>query len=229
MQKFNLTAVALLLFFSSLHAQQVGLSFSYFIPRNGSFSIPMSPFSIRGLGVDLNKFVALETGASLYRMGGLNIIDTQYKSNKPLTGPSFTLFVPAELVFQFKGKGVEFDIKGGGFVFYTLWQKLNYGNLDRVIREAENWTIANADLTFSNNPGFGYHAGVELSFDVTRQWGLSFEVNYLIGSSKIPLNGTVIGVDANNQVVPPKTIDEPNAKVDFTGLEFSIGINLSGR
>ena len=227
MRKLLLIAVLFSTF--QITAQQVGLSFSYFIPRNGSFSIPVSPFSIRGIGVDLNNFMALETGASLYRMGGLNIINVPFKSNKPLTGPSFTLFVPAELVFQFKGNGVEFDVKGGGFVFYSLWQKLNYGNIDRAIREERNWTVANSDLSFENNLGYGYHAGVELSFDVTRQWGLSFEVNYLIGSSKIPLKGSVNGVDSNGVIITGDAIDEPKAKVDYTGLEFSIGINLSGR
>ena len=211
-----------------LQAQQVGLSFSYFVPRNGSFSIPVSPFSIRGLGVDLNKYLALETGASLYRMGGLNIINVPFKSKNPLTGPSFTIFVPAELVLQFKGDKVEFDVKGGGFVFYSLWQKLNYGNIDRAIRASENWTLANSDLTFQNKPGFGYHAGIELSFDVTRQWGLSFEINYLMGSSKIPLKGSTSGVDTNGLLIS-KAIDVPKARLDFTGLEFSIGINLSGR
>ena len=225
----NLIVIVVLVSSFKLSAQQVGLSFSYFIPRNGSFSIPVSPFSIRGIGVDLNNFVALETGASLYRMGGLNIINVPFKSTKPLTGPSFTLFVPAELVLQFKGKTVEFDVKGGGFAFYSMWQKLNDGNIDRAIREERNWLVANSDLSFKNNLGYGYHAGVELSFDVTRQWGLSFEVNYLIGSSKIPLKGSVSGVDSNGLVISGDVIDEPTAKVDYTGLEFSIGINLSGR
>jgi hypothetical protein len=211
-----------------LNAQQFGLSFSYFVPRNGSFSIPVSPFSIRGLGVDLNDYLALETGASLYRMGGLNIIDVPFESKKPMTGPCFTLFVPGELVLQFKGKSAEFDIKGGGFAFYSLWQKLNYGNVDRAIRTAENWTVANSDLSFKNKPGFGYHAGVELSFEVTRQWGLSFEINYLMGSSNMPLKGSASGVDSGGAIVN-KSIDEPKAKLDFTGLEFSIGINLTGR
>src|SRR5436190_18758110 len=85
-------------------AQNVGLSFSYFIPRNGYFSTPISPFSIRGVGVDLNKFVALETGASLYRMSGLNIKDVPFETREPMTGPNFTIFVPGEIVFQFKGK-----------------------------------------------------------------------------------------------------------------------------
>jgi len=209
-------------------AQQVGLSFSYFIPRNGYFSTPISPFSIRGLGVDINKFVALETGASLYRISGLNIINVPFKSKSPMTGPGFTVFIPGELVFQFKSKKAELDIKGGGFAFYTFFQKLNYGNIDRAIKKQEGLDVANADLKFKNRPGFGYHAGFEFTFNVTRQWGLSFETNYLMGSSKIPLTGSYSGGVFNGSITSTP-VNEPNAKVDFTGLEFSIGIILSGR
>lgn len=226
MKRF-LGILLIVLAFSS-QAQEVGLSFSYFIPRNGYFSTPISPFSIRGVGVDLNKYVALETGASLYRMSGLNIINVPFESKQPMTGPNFTIFVPAELVFQFKGKKAELDLKGGGFAFYAIAQKLNYGNIDRAIRDHENWQIANANLDFKNKPGFGFHGGFELTFAVTRQWGLSFETNYLMGSSKIPLNGSYKGADSNG-TISVKDVDERNAKVDFTGLEFSIGIILYGR
>src|SRR5215467_9107090 len=86
----------------SSHAQEVGLSFSYFIPKNGYFSTPVSPFSIRGLGFDITKFLALETGASLYRMSGLGMKDLPFESKNALVGPNFTIFVPVELVIQLK-------------------------------------------------------------------------------------------------------------------------------
>jgi hypothetical protein len=225
--KFILLSFFLVVNFVLVQAQEFGLSFSYFIPRNGYFSTPISPFSIRGLGVDLNKVMALETGASLYRMSGLNIIDVPFESKKPMTGPAFTIFVPVELVVQFKGKKTQLDIKGGGFAFYSFAQKLNYGNIDRAIREMQGWQVANASFDFKNKPGFGYHVGSELTVTVTRQWGISFECNYLMGSSKIPLTGSYVGgTNAGISLVP---VDEPNAKVDFTGLEFSIGIILSGK
>ena len=218
---------AFIIISSSAYSQQVGLSFSYFVPRNGYFSTPISPFSIRGIGKDLNKFVAIETGASLYRMSGLNIIDASFKSKNPMTGPNFTVFVPVELVFQFKGRKTELDIKGGGFGFYAFAQKLNHGNIDRAIRDTNNWDVANTDLNFKNKPGYGYHEGIELTFSVTRKWGLSLEANYLRGSSSIPLSGIVKYADATG--VQSKAVDEKKAKVDFTGFEFSIGIILSGR
>src|SRR5687768_2385957 len=142
----------ILLFILSLNtislAQQFGLSFSYFLPKNGYFSTPISPFSIRGLGVDLNRFMALETGASLYRMSGMNVKGLPFESKAPLVGPNFTILVPAELVFSLKGGKVEFDIKGGGFFFYAFGNKINYGNLDRSIVKFEQLTVANADVDF---------------------------------------------------------------------------------
>jgi hypothetical protein len=210
-------------------AQDVGLSFSYFIPRNGYFSTPISPFSFRGVGVNLNKFVALETGVSLYRMSGMNMLDLPFSTKDPLLGPNFTLFVPAELVLEFKGKQAEFDIKGGGFAFYGFDQRLDLGNFDRAIRTYEGWEVANSDLSFENNPGFGFLTGVELTVPVTRQFSISLEVNYLMGTAKFPLSGSYTGATLAGNLIT-ETVDYKDAKVDFTGLEFSIGITFgSGR
>ena len=206
----------------SLVAQNVGLSFSYFIPRNGYFSTPVSPFSFRGLGVTINRFMVLQTGVSLYRMSGLSMKDLPLQSKDPFVGPNFTLFVPGELVFQLKGSRMEFDIKGGGFFFYGLGQTLNYGNIDKAIREKEGWAVANSTLSFQNHPGFGYHGGVELTVYVTDQVGVSIETNYLAGQSRMPLAGSYSG--GNSTIGASTPVDYKDAKVDFTGLEFSLGL-----
>src|SRR6187402_2342169 len=156
-----------------VYSQEFGLSFSYFIPKNGYFSTPISPFSIRGIGFDINRFIALETGASLYRMSGLNVKDLPFESKEPIGGPSFTIFVPAELVFKLiQTRQVQFDIKGGGFLFYGFAQKLNYGNLDRALQKYTEWDVVNSSYTFKNNPGFGYHVGAELTIPLLKQVNL---------------------------------------------------------
>jgi hypothetical protein len=214
------------LVWKSTTAQEFGLSFSYFIPKNGYFSTPISPFSLRGVGVDLNRFLAVETGASLYRMSGLNMKGLPFESKEPLIGPNFTLFVPVELVVMLKGNAVEFDVKAGGFFFYGFDQKINYGNFDRAISRYENWELANADLAFTNKPGFGYHAGAELTFYVTPQIGLSLETNYLVGESSFPLTGSYLGGTSSGGL-EEKPVDYKDAAIDFTGLEFSIGVFYS--
>jgi len=214
-------AIILLSLSISTYAQNVGLSFSYFIPKNGYVSTPVSPFSIRGIGVNLNRYIALETGASLYRMSGLSMKDIPISNNEPFVGPNFTIFIPAEIVFELKGSNVEFDIKAGGFAFYGFSQKLNYGNIDRAIRDLEGWAVANSQLTYKNKPGFGYHAGVELTVYVTSQLGISVETNYLVGQSELPLTGSYTGGSSSLET---KSVNYSDAKIDFTGLEFSIGL-----
>ena len=225
-RKFNGWIIILILLpCTFVQAQQFGLSFSYFIPKNGYLSTPISPFSIRGVGVNLTDFLALETGASLYRMTGLNLKDLPFESKEPLIGPNFTIFVPAELVIMLKAGTVEFDIKGGGFLFYGFGTKLNYGNFDRAIRKHENWDVANADFTFGNKPGFGYHAGAELTVYVTSTVGVSFETNYVVGQAKFPIKGDYIG-GVDGLPLETETVDQifDDAKIDFTGLEFSISL-----
>ena len=217
-------AVIFALFFSiNVNAQNFGLSFSYFIPKNGYFSTPISPFSIRGLGVDLNRFIALETGASLYRMSGLNMKDLPITSKEPFVGPNFTILVPAELVFQLKGSQVELDLKGGVFGFYGFAHRLNYGNIDRAIRQLEGWEVANSELSFKNKPGWGYHAGAELTIYLTGQFGVSLETNYLVGESALPLSGSYTGGNQNIETVQLGEAYK-DGKIDLTGLEFSIGL-----
>jgi len=225
----KLLTVLLLLIgsFYSLKAQNVGLSFSYFVPRNGYFSTPISPFSLRGVGYNFNDYFGVQTGATLYRMSGLSIIDLPFESKDPFLGPNFTLFVPAEFVFQLKGQKVQFDIKAGGFFFYGFAQQLNSGNIDRAIRQYEQWDVANSDLTFKNNLGFGKQIGAELTLYVTNQFGVSFETNYLMGTAKFPLSGTYTGgtIASGLQNV---AVDYKDAKVDFTGFEFSVGVIFTG-
>jgi hypothetical protein len=221
MKKFLFTFfISIAVYLPSL-AQDFGLSFSYFIPKNGYLSTPISPFSIRGLGVDLNRYLAIETGGSLYRMTGLNMKGLPFESKEALVGPNFTILVPLELVLQFHGAQVEFDIKGGGFFFYGFAQKLNYGNLDRAIRAHEQWTVANSDFSFENNPGFGYHGGAELTVYVTSQVGVSLEANYFVGDAKFPLKGSFTGGTGSLET---REVHYQNARIDFTGLEVAIGL-----
>lgn len=226
MKKIILAAVLLAASYS-LNAQNVGLSFSYFVPRNGYFSTPISPFSLRGVGIDFNKYLGVQTGVTLYRMSGLNIIDLPFESKEPLLGPNFTIFIPAEFVFQLKGQRMEFDIKAGGFMFYGFDQKLNTGNIDRAIRQYQQWDVVNSDLDFKNNPGFGTQFGAEWTIYVTNQFGVSLETNYLMGTAKFPLSGSYTGGTMSGGL-QSVAADYKDAKVDFTGLEFSVSLLFTG-
>lgn len=211
-----------------LLAQEMGVSFSFFFPKNGYFSAPISPFSLRGIGFNITNNLALETGASLYRMSGMNVSNLPFESSEPLIGPFFNIMVPVELILQFGTDDFEFRLKGGGFAFYNLGTKINYGNMDRSLAEFLSWTVANSELQFKNNLGYGYEFGAEYVQYFNRKFGVSLGVNYFIGGAKLNLNGSVTGATTQLGVITT-ALDYPEAKLDYTGLEISIGIIFSSR
>ena len=204
-------------------AQELGVSFSYFIPKDGYFSAPISPFSLRGLGIDLGKYFAVETGFTLYRMSGLNVKGLPFDSNKPLVGPNFTILTPLEGVIQFIGEDQEFRIKAGGFLFFGIDNKLNEGNIDRALRDYQGWDVLNSNLDFDNKVGTGYHFGVEYVFYFANKFGISLGGNYFIGGADLNLKGDVVGgtIAGGFQT---SSVDFPGSKIDFTGFEIAIGV-----
>ncbi len=205
-------------------AQDFGLSFSYFIPKNGYFSVPVTPFSIRGIGVDINRFLSLETGFTLYRMSGLNVKDLPFESTSPLIGPFFTLMVPADIVFSVNLGGPIFKLKGGGFGFFHFDTRVNNGNLDRELLKYTGWEVLNSSYSAKNAFGYGYHFGAELLFYVTKKFGLTLEAYYLSGFSSLDMKGSYKGIPTDGDPLTVVHENFPDSKLDFTGYEFSIGV-----
>ena len=224
----KLSFILLFVTFSSvLKAQDVGLSFSYFIPKNGYFSVPITPFSIRGVGFDLTRFFAIESGFTLYRMTGMGVQGLPYESRKPLIGPFFSLMVPLDGVITFDFGNQSFKIKGGGFVFYNFNTKVNEGNLDRELKDYLEWELLNSDVSVSNNLGYGYHFGAEYVIYFSQKFGISLEAYYLSGSSPLDMKGSYTGVPVDGDNIITEDVNFPDAALDFTGYEFSIGILFS--
>lgn len=216
--------LAFILFSISLKAQDFGLSFSYFIPKNGYFSVPVTPFSIRGVGFDLNRFLAIESGFSLYRISGMGVTGLPYESQNPLIGPFFSLMVPLEGVITFNFDNSAFKIKGGGFLFYNFDTKINEGNLDRELREYLEWEVLNSDFSVSNNLGYGYHFGAEFIVYFSKKFGISLEAYYLSGSAPLDMKGSYTGVPSDGDNISAEEVAFHDAALDFTGYEFSIGV-----
>lgn len=207
-------------------AQEIGVSASFFIPRDGYFSAPISPISFRGVGISMTDYLSIETGITLYRMSGLNVKELPFESKKPLVGPTFTLLVPLELVLEFGAGNHVFQIKGGGFSFFSFDQKINEGNLDRALVDYTGWEVLNSDFDLENNIGFGIHFGGEYIFYVNNNFGISLGGYYYIGGAEVNLSGTLTG---GSEALGINTVSEsfPGSEVDFTGFEISVGILFS--
>ena len=209
---------------SSLKAQDLGLSFSYFIPKNGYFSVPVTPFSIRGVGFDINHFFAIESGFTLYRISGMGVKDLPFESRKPLIGPFFSIMIPLEAVITFNFDNQAIKLKGGGFIFYNFDTKINQGNLDRELKQHLNWEVLNTDFSVKNNLGYGYHFGAEYIIYFSNKFGISLEAYYLSGQSPLDMKGSYSGVPTDGDNIETVQADWNDAVLDFTGYELSIGI-----
>lgn len=205
-------------------SQSMGLSFSYFIPKDGYFSTPISPFSIRGIGLDFTDFISLETGASLYRMSGMRIKDVPFESPEPFAGPFFSIYVPLQLKFNLYFSNQSLHFKGGGFGFYNFDTKLMDGNIDRALRDHLDWALVNSDFKVDNNLGVGWMAGAEYIIYLTDQFGINLEANYLAGDTKANLQGTYTGLPTDGSNIVTEEVIFPESAIDFTGWEFSVGL-----
>lgn len=226
MKKFVLI-ICLMCASPTIQSQDFGLSFSYFIPKNGYFSVPVTPFSIRGVGFDINRFFAIESGFTLYRISGMGVKGLPYESKNPLIGPFFSMMVPLEAVITFNFDNQAFKLKGGGFLFYNFDTNINEGNLDRELKEYLGWEVLNSDFSVNNNIGYGYHFGAEYIIYFSEKFGISLEAYYLSGSSPLDMKGTYKGIPENGDLIAEEQADFKGAQLDFTGYELSIGILFS--
>lgn len=213
--------------YGPLCAQDFGLSFSYFLPRNGDFSVPVSPFSVRGLGFDILPALSIESGFSLYRMSGMNVRELPFESREALIGPFFSVFVPLELVLAIDLGNPVLKLKGGGFGFYNFATRVNYGNLDRALAQYLGWAVANSEAEIRNVPGFGYRLGPELVIRLTQKFGISLEAYFLQGSAPLHMKGTVRGLPEGATALQGLDFDYPDARLDYSGLELSLGVLLT--
>lgn len=222
------TTLLLAILVASLQAnsQDFGISASFFIPKNGYFSAPISPLSIRGVSLASAGPFSIDIGGSLYRMTGMSVTNVPIKSDRPAVGPFFTIMAPLEAVVTLGSGNSMVLIKGGGFVFYNFGTKLNYGNLDRAVAAHKNLDIANTRFDFSNTIGFGYEFGLEYIQYLNRQFGISLGANYYIGGSKLNMQGSVKGIDGTGKTVN-ETLNWQDATLDYTGFEVSVGLLFS--
>ena len=205
-------------------AQQVGASFSYFLPTNGYFSTPVAPLSFKDLGVRIGDHIAITTGFTLYRFNGMNVTGMDFETKDPIMGPFFSIIVPGTFKLILPSERFKFEAKAGGFVFYNLGNHIMYGNFDRGFRRDRGWTVANADLQYDNKFGYGYRMGASLTYYVKKNIGIVFGYMNYNGSATLNLRGSVTGLASDGNKIT-QSIDYAGSKLDFRGHEISLGVD----
>jgi len=216
---FTLTFLILIVIYS--YGQ--GVSFSYLIPKNGEIAAPISPFSIRGIGI--GKIVGIETGGSFYFIPGLPAKDLPFKSKESIFGSQYAFLVPLQAFLNIPIKRARIKFLAGGFGWYTISPKINNGNLDKALRGYTSWDVVTSDYQFENKIGWGLIGGFEIEFQITKNAALSFQTQYLNGHAKAPMTGSYAGGNIGNPISSVDA-DFTEAKASIEGLEISIGVSL---
>ena len=219
----RLIILALCIFISYTSFGQ-GVSFSYLIPKNGYLSAPVSPFSVRGIG--LGNKLGVETGATLYSIPGLSMDKLPFEYNKPLTGPHYALLVPMELFFKIPLGPVQIKLLGGGFGWWNINTRINEGNMDRAFRAYEDWEVLNTDLEIKDKLGFGWMTGIEFEFKVNNNFSLTAESQYLKGAASSKLTGSYTG-GSSTSGIQTKAVDIEDTNILLEGIEISLGVKFS--
>ena len=207
-----------------LFTMSQGISFSYLIPKNGYLAAPVSPLSIRGVGI--GKTVGLETGATFYNVPGLAMEEMPFESEKPLTGPHYGLLIPGELFLKIPLGPVSLKFMAGGFLWWNIGTRINEGNMDRAFRAYTSLEVLNTDLTIQSKTGSGLMGGLELEVRITDRFSITAESQYLMGASKTELSGSYTGSDASG-LLTSEPVEIPDAQVVIEGMEISLGVKFS--
>ena len=223
-QKITILVLATLIITANSNAQKVGASFSYFLPKNGYFSIPVAPLSFKDLGMKFSDFVGITSGFTLYRFSGMNVKGLPFETKSPIMGPFFATMIPLLLKIIIPTNSFKIELKAGGFAYYSFANHVIYGNLNPEIAKNQGWDIASSNLSFKNKFGFGYRYGGSYTHYINRKLGVVVGAFYYNGASDLNLSGTTSGGDIGG-IIETKTVDYSGSQLDFRGLELSFGVD----
>ena len=208
-------------------SQEIG--FSFLLPVKGYFSIPVSPLSIRGLGVNLHPNFSISTGFTLYRMSGMSLTDVPFTSEVPVVGPFFNITMPLDATIKINfGSTTYLKISGGGVGFVNFATQINQGALDRAMRDELGYTVLNSNMTYNDKFGWGWNAGAQFVQFVNSKIGIFVSVNYIKCTSKVTLEGTYSAYSESAGYVTG-TANYDGAKLNYVGYEVGAGVVIKSK
>lgn len=229
MKNQNLKVVIFSIILSLINFQksfaQIGVGVGFFIPSTGYVASVSGPLSLRGVGFTINKLFTVQTGFTVYSMPGNAVTHMPFKAKEPLFGASTTLLVPLEFGLGTRIGDVSISASAGGFLFYNFTHRLDKGNFDRAISEYEGWDVANADLNYTNRPGYGYITSFEIEYHVNKKLGIYVQYSYLDGESVLELNGNYKGGNLGGTIIE-KTAAFNDARLSIKGSEVGVGVHF---
>jgi hypothetical protein len=218
---------------SVLSVHGIGVNFSYLLPREGLFSHPVPPLSFTDIGVDIGRYLGVAGSLSLYSIRGMGITDasgTPIDTGGPLVGPFLSLLCSTVAKVRVPIRKLEITASGGVFGSYNFDPPLMTGTLDRYLATDGGATFDSVTSSVSADGrwAWGWVLGGRITYFIKGQLGISLGSNYYLGGGALNLLGSYDGY--NDGAAADSGRDLPgvlqNARLDYTGLEIILGIEL---
>ena len=223
----------LLLLLTVFNAQGIGVSFSYLLPRNGMFSHPVPPLSLRNIGIDIGRYLRVAGSLSLYSIRGMGIKDASGKpidTGGPLVGPFLSVLGSAVGKVRVPLQRLELEASGGIFGCYNIDPPLMTGTLDRYLATSApaGYEAVTSSVSSGGRWGWGWVFGGKVIYFVKGRLGVALGANYYLGGGDLKLSGSYDAYNAGAQVLDdePLPITLQDARLDYTGLEILLGVEL---
>ena len=217
--------VCILLISTTLEIKGIGITYSYFFPRNGNFSAPVAPLSIKNIDLFFGNNFAITSSFSLYNIGGMDVKGLPFVTSDPLfyAFQSLNVSIGGKIVLPMDD--FEFEIFGGPFTYHNFNQKLNYGTLDRGIALYQDLDIVRSSFEYKSGLGFGWMYGGAITITIKKGIGLYFGGAYYSGQNNLDLKGSYDG-GTSNGVFLSETVSYPETKLDYRGFELMLGVKI---
>jgi hypothetical protein len=232
-----LVLVVLILALGTASLSAVGVTFSYFVPRHGWFSHPVSPLSVQDLGLTLGRYFGLAGSLSLYTVSGMGLTDaegTPFELDSPAVGPFASILgtLVGKVILPIKiGGMVRLEIVGRGGMFgcFNLDPPLITGALERYLA-GSTYEALTASLTSDGRWGWGWVFGGGATWYLTTQLGMTLTALYYLGGADLHLSGSYDAYDSAGAGTFVNAAPLParlrSARLDFSGLELQIGVSF---
>jgi hypothetical protein len=223
----------LLLLLTVFTVQGIGVSFSYFLPRNGMFSHPVPPLTLRDIGIDIGRYLGVAGSLSLYSMRGMGIRDEGGKpidTGGPLIGPFLSVLSSAVGKVRVPLQRLELEASGGLFGCYNFDPPLITGTLDRYLATADGsaYEAVSSSVNTGGRWAWGWVFGGKATYFVKGQIGIAVGANYYLGGGKLRLSGSYVAAEplSSPVTIPDLPANLQKARLDYTGLEIILGVEI---
>lgn len=200
---------------------EISAGMSLYVGKNGNYGLELIPIPTK-MSIGFGDNTNLELGYTLYYMSGMNVDELPFEMNSSLFNPFFSHNFSLGLEQEIKMSGWRIDIEGGAFWALNNNSGIDKGNMDRALQAWLNTAPDLYSYEYETETIKGFYAGLKIVIDVNSSMGIYVAGRYMEGRGDMTLN-------AQSESIAARSFEFEDQYVDYTGIDFSVGVVLYGK